>query len=86
MTHQVQTASLFTNAHLSNHRYYPGNFYQVVVNTEEGESYQYEVEADTFAEATRQAEELAMDLMVDITYIECYDLQQLSNQKLMSNI
>ena len=39
---------------------------------EDGESYEYEVEADTFADATKQAENFAMDLMVDITYIECY--------------
>ena len=49
-----------------------GNFYSVVVNTEDGESYDYEVEADTFAEATKIAEGFANDLMVDITYIEVY--------------
>ena len=51
MTHNIQT-SVFTSGRLSNHRRYPGNFYTVVVNTEEGESFEYEVEADTFAEAT----------------------------------
>lgn len=74
MTHPVQTSSLFTNSRLYSKRYYPGNLYQVVINTEEGESYQYEVEADSFAEATRTAEDLALDLMTDITYIECYAL------------
>lgn len=73
MTHQVQT-SFFENCHLSSNHLYPSNFYQVVVNTEDGESYDYEVEADTFAEATQQAEQFALDLMVDITYIECYAL------------
>jgi hypothetical protein len=72
MTHPVQTSSLFNKSRLYSNRYYCGNLYQVVVNTEEGESYEYEVEADTFAEATKQAENYAMDLMVDITYIECY--------------
>lgn len=72
MTHPVQTSSLFNKSRLYSDRYYCGNLYQVVVNTEEGESYEYEVEADTFAEATKQAENFAMDLMVDITYIECY--------------
>lgn len=71
MTHPVQT-SFIENCHLSNNRFFCGNFYQVIVNTEEGESYDYEVEADSFAEATQQAEQFAMDLMVDITYIECY--------------
>lgn len=71
MTHTVQT-SLFNKSQLHSRRYYSGNFYQVVVNTEEGESYEYEVEADSFAEATRIAEDFALDLMVDISYVECY--------------
>ncbi len=73
MTHSVQT-SFIEKSHLYSKRYYPGNYYQVVINTEDGESYEYEVEADTFADATRQAEQFAMELMVDITYIECYNL------------
>lgn len=72
MTHSVQTSSIFNKSRLYNKRYYCGNLYQVVVNTEDGESFEYEVEADNFAYATRQAENFAMDLMVDITYIECY--------------
>jgi hypothetical protein len=44
----------------------------VVVNCEDGEYYEYEVEADTFAEATKQAEDMALDLMADITFIEVY--------------
>jgi len=72
MTHTVQTNSIFTKSRLYNKRFYSGNLYQVVINTEEGESYEYEVEADTFAQATEQAENFANDLMVDITYVECY--------------
>ena len=75
MTHTVQTTSLFKSTRLYSTRYYSGNLYQVVVNTEDGESYEYEVEDDTFAEATEQAENFANDLMVDITYIECYICQ-----------
>lgn len=74
MTHSVQTSSFFNKSRLYSNRFYSGNFYLVVINTEEGESYEYEVEADTFAYATRMAEEFAMDLMADITYIECYSL------------
>ena len=59
MTHPVQTTSLFNKGRLYSTRYYSGNLYQVVVrsalgtlrsskNTEDGESYEYEVEADTF--------------------------------------
>ena len=72
MTHTIQTSSFFNKSRLFSNRYYCGNLYQVVINTEDGESYEYEVEADTFAEATRQAENFANGLMVDITYIECY--------------
>lgn len=73
MTHPVQTP-LFNKTRLSHNRYFSSNFYQVVINTEDGESYEYEVEADSYAEATRIAEDFAMDLMVDITYIECYNM------------
>ena len=71
MTHSIQS-SFFTSGRINDHRRYPGNFYTVVVNTEEGEYYEYEIEADTFAEATHQAEEMANSLMTDITYIEVY--------------
>lgn len=74
MTHSIQ-ASLFTQGRLYDHRNYPGLFYNVVVNTESGDSFTYEVEADTFADATRQAENLANDLMEDITFIEVYLMQ-----------
>ena len=72
MTHPVQTSSLWNKSRLYKNRCYCGNLYQVVINTEDGESHEYEVEADTFADATKQAEEFAMSLMTDITYIECY--------------
>ena len=71
MTQNVQT-SIFTHSRLFSKRCYPGNIYSVVVNCEDGEYYEYEVEADTFAEATKQAEDMALDLMADITFIEVY--------------
>lgn len=71
MTASVQT-SFFSRTRLYNKRYYSGNLYTVYVNTEDGESHEYEVEADSFAEATRQAEEMAYSLYIDITYIEVY--------------
>ena len=71
MTQNVQT-SVFTHSRLYSKRCYPGNIYSVVVNCEDGEYYEYEIEADTFAQATEQAEQMAMDLMADITYIEVY--------------
>ena len=71
MTQNVQT-SVFTRSRLYGKRYYPGNIYSVVINCEDGEYYEYEVEADTFAKATEQAEQMAMDLMADITFVEVY--------------
>lgn len=71
MTQNVQT-SIFTHCRLYNKRQYMGNFYSVVINCEDGEFYEYEVEADTFAEATKIAEDMALDLMADITFIEVY--------------
>ena len=71
MTASVQT-SLFSHTRLYNKRYYSGNLYTVYVNTEDGESHEYEVEADNFTEATRQAEEYASSLFIDITFIEVY--------------
>ena len=71
MTASVQT-SMFSRTRLYNKRYYSGNLYTVYVNTEDGECHEYEVEADNFTEATRQAEEMAYSLYIDITYIEVY--------------
>ena len=71
MTQTIQP-SVFTRSRLYGKRYFPGNIYNVVVNCEDGEYYEYEVEADTFAEATKQAEDMALDLMADITFIEVY--------------
>ena len=71
MTQNVQT-SVFTHSRLYSKRYYAGNIYSVVINCEDGEYYEYEVEADTFAKATEIAEQMALDLMADITIIEVY--------------
>ena len=49
------------------------NLYKVVINGEEGESFEFEVEADSFAEASSQGEDLAAGL-VDIQYIEVYQI------------
>ena len=47
----------------------------MVVNGEEGEYAEYEVEADSYAEATAMAENLAADSMINISYIEVYLFQ-----------
>jgi hypothetical protein len=71
MTQNVQT-SVFTHSRLHGKRYYAGNLYTVRVNGEDNEYYEFEVEADTFAEATELAENMAYDLMVNVTYVEVY--------------
>ena len=71
MTATVQT-SMFSRSRLYSKRYFSGNLYTVYVNTEDGEVHEYEVEADNFTEATRQAEEMAYSVCTDITYIEVY--------------
>lgn len=73
MSHNVQK-SIISNTHLYSQRYFIGDLYQAVINTEDGESYEYEVEADTFHDATELAEQYAYSLGVDITYIEVYHM------------
>ena len=66
--------SLESKLSLGKHyRYSSYNLYRVVINGEDGESYEYEVEADSYAEASRQGESLACG-MVDIQYIEVYQM------------
>lgn len=74
MTHNVQT-SIISHTRLFANHYYLDNLYQAVVNTEDGESFEYEIEAGSFHDATEQAEEYAYSLGVDITYIEVYQMK-----------
>ena len=75
MTHNIQQSTLFTHNKLNNpHKYPAGQIYQVVVNTED-ESFEYEVEADSYTDACRQAEDMANSLSVDIMYIEIYNFE-----------
>ena len=73
MTHNVQT-SIISHTRLYRNHYYLGNLYQAVINTEDGESYEYEIEASSFHDATEQAEQYAYSLGVDITYVEVYHM------------
>ncbi|MBO5626783.1 MAG: hypothetical protein J5953_13480 [Prevotella sp.] len=49
------------------------NLYKVVINGEDGEYYEYEVEADSYGEASTIGESLAAGLL-DIQYIEVYQV------------
>jgi hypothetical protein len=45
------------------------NIYQVEVNGEDGDYLSFDIMADSCAEATATAEQLAMESMVDISFI-----------------
>ena len=53
---------------------YSYNLYRAVINGEDGECLDYEIEADSYGEASAKAEMLAADAMVDITFIEIYQI------------
>lgn len=72
MTHNVQTSTYTRTSLFANHYYL--NLYQAVINTEDGEIYEFEVEADSFHDATEKAEQYAYSLGVDITYVEVYHM------------
>ena len=59
---------------IRSHRRINKDLYMVIVNGEEGEYYEYEIEAESYAEASEIAESLAADNMVNIQYIEAYRL------------
>ena len=54
------------------HRFSPTAGYTASAIIQAISNYEYEVEADTFAKATEIAENMASDLLADITYIEVY--------------
>lgn len=72
MTQNIQS-SFIKSSRIN--KFYSGNFYQVKVNTEDGEVYEFELEADTYSQAMAQAEFRAESLMVDVTYVEVYILK-----------
>ena len=72
MVHTTLTAQLHSG--IRTRKYVNKNLYNVVVNGEDGEYYEWEVEAESYGEASSKGEEFARDLMVDIQYIEVYQL------------
>ena len=73
MVHTTLTSELPFNSRSRRH-YKIHNLYQVTVNGEDGEYYEWQIEADNYGEASAKGEEFARDLMVDIQYIEAYQL------------
>ena len=72
MVHTTLTAQLHSG--IRTRKSIHNNLYNVVVNGENGEYYEWEVEAESYGEASSKGEEFARDLMVDIQYIEVYQL------------
>ena len=73
MVHTTLTAELPFGTRSSRHSRI-NNLYQVIVNGEDGEYYDWEIEADSYGEASAKGEEFARDLLVDIQYIEVYQI------------
>lgn len=59
---------------IRSHRRINKDLYMVIVNGEEGEYYEYEIEAESYTQASEIAESLAADNLVNIQYIEAYKL------------
>ena len=72
MVHTTLTAQLHSG--IRTRKYSNRSLYNVVVNGENGEYYEWEVEAESYGEASAKGEDYARDLMVDIQYIEVYQL------------
>lgn len=55
-------------------RFFSQNIYQVEVSGEDGDFLSFEIMADNYTEATAKAEQLAMEQMVDILFINVTNL------------
>lgn len=69
MTTSIQTSAINIRT-ISRHKRMA--FYTVVVNGEDGNYKEFEIEASSESEAHRKAESIAVNCMVDITYVEVY--------------
>lgn len=69
---KIMTASVLTSAYKSSKKRSTKRFYSVVINDFDGDSYEYEVEADSKEEAGRKAECIAHNQYIQISYIEVY--------------
>ena len=67
------TTSIQTSAFSIQHNHRNRSFiYQVVVNGEDGNYQEFEVEAASEAEARCKADAIALDCMIDVTFVEFY--------------
>ena len=68
------TLNTVLSSGIRSRRHINKDLFQVIVNGEEGEYYEYEIEAESFSEASEIAENLVSDNMINIQYIEVYKL------------
>lgn len=73
MTTSIQT-SAFHSQNLCKRR--RTNSYLVIVNGEDGNYKEFEVEAVSQAEANSKAEAIAHRCMIDVTFVEIYEIAE----------
>lgn len=71
MTSSIQSSAI-QSSYAYNKRHAASKYYSVVVNTED-DSYEYEVEANSYKEASEKAQNIA-STMTDVTYVEIYSI------------
>lgn len=71
MTTSIQTSVLNTQSISRRRR---ASQYSVVVNGEDGNYREFEIEATSDTEAHRKANDIALQCMIDVTYVEVYKI------------
>ena len=72
MTTTSQTSVISSG--LKGHGRHAQSLYQVVINGEDGNYEEFEIEARSISEAETKASNLALEYMVDLTYVEIYKI------------
>jgi hypothetical protein len=72
MTTTSQTSVISSG--LRFHGRHAQSLYQVVINGEDGNYEEFEIEASSISEAEAKASDLALEYMVDLTYVEIYKI------------
>ena len=70
MTTTSQTSVISSGLRFNGRR--AQSLYQVVINGEDGNYEEFEIEASSISEAEAKGSDLALEYMVDLTYVEVY--------------
>lgn len=73
MTTTIQTSAF--NIQTAN-RHKRSALYRVIVNGEDGNYQEFEIEASSKSEAHQKADAIALSCMIDVTYVEVYEIAQ----------